>query len=116
MVKIYLFQSRDVLDLYSKQMSSSPKLKKSMAQKKLYDKKKQFQGKDVPTDNKVINYLFFYGNAIRQHSNSVKDMRNAVWAIYFHMRSTDNEPLHSFCPASEKHLVISTISSFKGNC
>ncbi|GBN74172.1 hypothetical protein AVEN_6943-1 [Araneus ventricosus] len=28
-------------------------------------------------------------------------MRNAVWAIYFHTRSTDNESVHSFCPAGE---------------
>ncbi|GBN68912.1 hypothetical protein AVEN_150413-1, partial [Araneus ventricosus] len=38
---------------------------------------------------------------VHEHSNSVKDMRNAVWAIYFHTRSTDKEPLHSFCPAGE---------------
>ncbi|GBM22791.1 hypothetical protein AVEN_196145-1 [Araneus ventricosus] len=42
------------------------------------------------------------GNTIRQLSNSVKDVRNAVWDIYFHMRSTNNEPLHSFCPAGEE--------------
>ncbi|GBN91395.1 hypothetical protein AVEN_107728-1 [Araneus ventricosus] len=38
---------------------------------------------------------------VHQHFNSVKDTWNAVWAIYFHTRSTDNEPLHSFCPAGE---------------
>ncbi|GBN78541.1 hypothetical protein AVEN_151640-1 [Araneus ventricosus] len=36
-----------------------------------------------------------------QHSNSAKGMRIAVWAIYFHTRSTEKEPLHSFCPAGE---------------
>ncbi|GFS80474.1 uncharacterized protein TNCV_3448731 [Trichonephila clavipes] len=25
-------------------------------------------------------------------------MRKAVWAVYFHIRSSDEEPLHSFCP------------------
>ncbi|GBN43414.1 hypothetical protein AVEN_119207-1 [Araneus ventricosus] len=53
------------------------------------------------TDNIVDKLSVFYGNAIRKHSNSVKETRNAVWAIYFHMRSTDNEPMHSFCPTGE---------------
>ncbi|GFT55517.1 uncharacterized protein TNCV_1326841 [Trichonephila clavipes] len=25
-------------------------------------------------------------------------MRKAVWAVYFHIHSSDEEPLHSFCP------------------
>ncbi|GBM80681.1 hypothetical protein AVEN_137208-1 [Araneus ventricosus] len=76
------------------------KLKKKYGSKKLYDNK-TISGKGRLTDNIIDQLSVFYGNAIRQHSNSVKDMRNAVWAIYFHMRSTDNEPLHSFCPAGE---------------
>ncbi|GBL98092.1 hypothetical protein AVEN_84592-1 [Araneus ventricosus] len=79
---------------------SSPKIIKKYGSKKLYDNKK-ISGKGRLTDNIIYQLSVFYGNVIRKHSNSVKDMRNAVWAIYFHTRSTDNEPLHSFCPAGE---------------
>lgn len=72
-------------------------LKKEIGSKKLSDGK-GLSGKGRLTD-KIINQLStYYGNAIRQHCNSVKEMRNAVWAVYFHTRSTDSEPLHSFCP------------------
>ncbi|GFU48073.1 uncharacterized protein TNCV_4020491 [Trichonephila clavipes] len=40
----------------------------------------------------------YYGNAIRQIKTCLSDMRKAVWAVYFHIRSSDEEPLHSFCP------------------
>ena len=29
-------------------------------------------------------------------------MRKAVWAVYFHTRSTDAEPLHTFCPTGNE--------------
>ncbi|GBM93431.1 hypothetical protein AVEN_268471-1 [Araneus ventricosus] len=51
---------------------------------------------------------------IRQHSNSVKDMRNVVWAIYVYTRSTDNEPLHSFCPDDETSLFKCNQAVSKG--
>ncbi|GBM36432.1 hypothetical protein AVEN_234816-1 [Araneus ventricosus] len=68
--------------------------------KKIYDKK-SISGQGRLKDNIIDKLSVFYGIAIRQHSNYVEDTRNAVWAIYFHTRSTDNEPLHSFCPAGE---------------
>lgn len=42
----------------------------------------------------------YYGNAIRENSDSVPDMRNAIWATYFHYISTDSNPQHSLCPLS----------------
>ncbi|GBM14084.1 hypothetical protein AVEN_209971-1 [Araneus ventricosus] len=77
------------------------KLKKIYGSKNLYDEK-SISVIGRLTDNIIDQLPVFYGNAIRQHSNSVKSMRNAVWTIYFRMRSTDNEPLHSFCPAGER--------------
>lgn len=59
---------------------------------------KSVGGKGRLTDSVIDKLTVYYGNAIREHKNSLCDMRKAVWAIYFHTRSTDSEPLHTFCP------------------
>ncbi|GFW14848.1 uncharacterized protein TNCV_1563111 [Trichonephila clavipes] len=40
----------------------------------------------------------YYGNAIRCNSTSVKEMRKAIWAVWGHSCSTDDEPMHWLCP------------------
>ncbi|GFU62106.1 uncharacterized protein TNCV_4280641 [Trichonephila clavipes] len=32
-------------------------------------------------------------------SSSVKDMQQAIWAIFLHKLSTDEKPQHGFCPS-----------------
>lgn len=59
---------------------------------------KSVGGKGRLTDKVIDQLTIYYGNAIRQHKDDLSDMRKAVWAVYFHTRSTDSEPLHSFCP------------------
>ncbi|GFU92963.1 uncharacterized protein TNCV_2081091 [Trichonephila clavipes] len=39
-------------------------------------------------------------NAIRCNSTSVKEMRKAIWAVWGHSCSTDDEPMHWFCPTN----------------
>ncbi|GBN83195.1 hypothetical protein AVEN_112634-1 [Araneus ventricosus] len=95
---MYFFQKLNVLDLSKKEWALVSENLKKIWLKKLYDNK-TISLKGRLTDNIIDQLSVFYGNAIRQHSNSAKDMRNAVWAIYFHTRSTDNEHLHSYCPA-----------------
>lgn len=63
---------------------------------------KPIGGKGRLTDKLIEKFTVYYGNAIRQHKNSLSDMRKAVWAIYFHTRSSDSEPLHSFCPTGNE--------------
>ncbi|XP_044584112.1 uncharacterized protein LOC123264734 isoform X2 [Cotesia glomerata] len=49
--------------------------------------------------DKVINELsLYYGLAIRRNPESVENMKNEVWATYFHKISTDSNPQHHFCP------------------
>lgn len=60
---------------------------------------KSVGGKGRLTDKVIDKLTMYYGNAIREHKNNLLEMRRAVWAIYFHTRSTDGEPLHNFCPA-----------------
>ncbi|GFT83405.1 transposon Tf2-8 polyprotein [Trichonephila clavipes] len=62
----------------------------------------------------------YYGNAIRQNKTCLADMRKAVWAVYFHIRSSDEEPLHSFCPVGpnswckyQNQVVESSVETFR---
>ncbi|GFU78747.1 uncharacterized protein TNCV_1389901 [Trichonephila clavipes] len=59
---------------------------------------KSIGGKGKLTDRMIDLITTYYGNAIRQNKTCLSDMRKAVWAVYFHIRSSDEEPLHSFCP------------------
>lgn len=59
---------------------------------------KSVGGKGRLTDKLIDKLTVFYGNAIREHKDSLSDMRKAIWAVYFHTRSTDADPLHHFCP------------------
>ncbi|KAJ8953476.1 hypothetical protein NQ318_023597 [Aromia moschata] len=48
---------------------------------------------------KLIDELtVYYGLAIRRHSNSLTEIKNAVWATLYHKCSTDDEPRHEYCP------------------
>ena len=43
----------------------------------------------------------YYGKAIRSHSNDIEGMKKALWAIFYHSLSTDENPQHHFCPDGE---------------
>ncbi|GFX59254.1 uncharacterized protein TNCV_4304861 [Trichonephila clavipes] len=67
---------------------------------------KSIGGKGRLTDRMIDIITTYYGNAIRQNKTCLPDMRKAVWAIYFHIRSSDEEPLHSFCPVGPNSWCI----------
>jgi hypothetical protein len=73
------------------------KRKQEIKGKKLGDGK-SISGKGRLTDDLINKLTLYYGNAIRKHSDSVKDMQRAIWAIFYHKRSSDLEPTHQFCP------------------
>lgn len=70
---------------------------RKLKQTKLSDGK-SISGRGRLTDKLIDQISSYYGNAIRSHKDNFTKTRKAVWAIYWHMRSTDEEPLHSFCP------------------
>ncbi|GFU95945.1 uncharacterized protein TNCV_252961 [Trichonephila clavipes] len=72
------------------------KLKLVYSKKKLSDGK-TIGGKGRLTDSLIDKLAHYYGNAIRCNSTSVKEMRKAVWG---HSCSTDDEPMHWFCPTN----------------
>ncbi|GFV47130.1 uncharacterized protein TNCV_1630741 [Trichonephila clavipes] len=73
------------------------KLKALWGKKKLSDGK-TIGGKGRLTDAIISKLTTFYGNAIRANSHHVNEMRQAVWAVWAHTSSTDDEPKHWFCP------------------
>ncbi|GFY23602.1 uncharacterized protein TNCV_1039011 [Trichonephila clavipes] len=50
------------------------------------------------TDAIISKLTTFYGNAIRANSHNVNEMKQAVWAVWAHTSSTDDELKHWFCP------------------
>ncbi|GFV84962.1 uncharacterized protein TNCV_838361 [Trichonephila clavipes] len=73
--------------------------------KLVYNKKKLSDGKTIGgkgrlTDSLIDILAYYYGNAIRCNSTSVKEMRKAIWAVWVHSCSTDDEPMHWFCPTN----------------
>lgn len=87
------------------------KLKQQARGVKLPDGK-TLGGKGRLTDDLISKLTVYYGNAIRSNSHSLTSMREAVWATYCHMCSTDKDPMHMFCPKGadswckfEKHIA-----------
>lgn len=74
-------------------------LKNSMKGRRLSDGK-TIGGKGRLTDDQMGKFQQYYGNAIRENKGNIKRMREAVWAVYFHKRSCDENPIHNFCNIS----------------
>ncbi|GFU79806.1 uncharacterized protein TNCV_4928371 [Trichonephila clavipes] len=59
------------------------------------------------TDSLIDKLAHYYGNAIRCNSINVKEMRKAIWAVWGHSCSTDDEPKHWFCPTNPNTWYLS---------
>ncbi|GFU13707.1 uncharacterized protein TNCV_939341 [Trichonephila clavipes] len=82
------------------------KLKLVYSKNKLPDGK-TIGGKGRLTDSLTDKLAHYYGNAIRCNSTSVKEMRKAIWAVWGHFCSTDDEPMHWFCPTNPNTWYLS---------
>ncbi|GFS66439.1 uncharacterized protein TNCV_3856871 [Trichonephila clavipes] len=82
------------------------KLKLVYSKKKLSDGK-TIVGKGRLTDSLNDRLAHYYGNAIRCNSTSVKEMWKAIWAVWGHSCSTDDEPMHWFCPTNPNTWYLS---------
>lgn len=78
------------------------------------------KGKGKLTDKAIGELTKFYGLAIRRNSDSVQDMKEAIWATYFHCSSSDENPQHQKCPSGEhswckwrKAEATDSLSKFK---
>lgn len=75
-------------------------LKMKSNKKKLSDGKK-LGGKNRLTNDRIVLIQKYYGLAIRRNKGNLNDMRKAVWATFFHLGSTNENPNHIICPAGE---------------
>lgn len=62
-------------------------------------KRESLDGPGKLTEKLIDELTVSYGGAIRNNTNSVHNMKRAIWASYYHKISTDEEPQHSFCPS-----------------
>ncbi|GFV71915.1 uncharacterized protein TNCV_2458501 [Trichonephila clavipes] len=95
-----LIQKIECVEHVQKRMGTRlRKLKLVHSKKKLSDGKTT-GGKGRLTDSLIDKLAHYYVNAIRCSSTSVKEMRKAIWAVWVHSCSTDDEPMHWFCPTN----------------
>ena len=75
-------------------------LKLKASKKKLADGK-SISGKNRLTTAAIQKLQTFYGLAIKRNIHSLDAMKQAVWAEYFHVISTNERPTHQLCPKGE---------------
>lgn len=49
------------------------------------------------TDSLIDKLQDYYGNAIRNNRDNLEAMTKAVWAAWFHRKSTNANPQHNLC-------------------
>uniref|UniRef100_A0A6P7GDN8 Uncharacterized protein LOC114336144 n=1 Tax=Diabrotica virgifera virgifera TaxID=50390 RepID=A0A6P7GDN8_DIAVI len=83
-------------------------------------KRKTLGGKGKLTAKMIDKLTVYYCLAIRRNYDSVKKMKNSIWATYYHYCSTDKKPQHEKCPTGEdswcewqKTTATNQIKSFK---
>ena len=57
------------------------------------------------TETLCDDFQNYYGQAIRNNVGDLEGMKIAVKAILQHSMSTDENPMHAFCPEGETHGV-----------
>ena len=50
-------------------------------------------GRGRLTDTVIDNFQNYYGAAIRNNKNSLHEMKDGIWVIYYHCILCENEPL-----------------------
>ena len=79
-----------------KRMGTRLRNLKAAWKKKTLTDGKLIGGKNRLTDTRIDQITTYYGNAIRGNKHHLEGMWKAIWAIYFHYRSTDKDATHSF--------------------
>lgn len=92
-------EKQDCVGHVQKRMGSRLRKKKKEG---YYSKEKKkvigLGGKGRLTEAVMDSLQNYYGNAIRKNVGDIGKMKDAVWAIYYHSISTDQEPKHQHCP------------------
>ncbi|GFV64968.1 uncharacterized protein TNCV_3963791 [Trichonephila clavipes] len=96
----HLIQKIECVGHVQKRMGTRLRKLKLVYSKKKLSGGKTIGGKGRLTDSLIDKLAHYYGNAIRCNSTSIKEMRKAIWAAWGHSCSTDDEPMHWFCPTN----------------
>ena len=88
-VKVFKFES--VRPVQKRMRSRLRALKKRSFKTHLADGKLIWERERL-TDNVIDSMQVYYGKSIRNNTYSVKAMQDAIWAIWYHMRYTDQNP------------------------
>lgn len=73
------------------------KLKEKKGNTTLSDGKK-IGGRGRLTKVIIDEIQTYYGLAILRNTDSLVNMKRAIWATYFHLASSDQDPAHGLCP------------------
>ncbi|GFW99565.1 uncharacterized protein TNCV_3417981 [Trichonephila clavipes] len=88
-------------------------LKSKLKGKKLEDKK-SLGGRNRLIDAEIDKLQRYYGLAIRNNSENLSAMKQAIWATYFHKISTDLNPQNGLCPLGDDLWCV--YNRFKLKC
>ena len=64
--------------------------------------KQSISGKGKLTQEKITKIQNYYGRAIKDNAGNIEMMKKRIFAILFHLSSTDETPKHMHCPPGEK--------------
>ena len=84
----------DCVNHISKRMGTA--LRKLSAEAKLQGS--SISGKGKLTNAKILKIQNYYGRAIKDHANDIGLLKRRIFAILFHLSSTDENPKHQHCP------------------
>ena len=73
-----------------------------MAKKLRYSQKQSISGKGKLTKEKVLKIQNYYGRVIKDNAHDPAFAKKRMFAILFHLTSTDSNPKHVHCPPREK--------------
>lgn len=74
--------------------------KKDLKGKKLVDGE-TIGGRNRLADNLIDTFQRYYVKAFRQNKGGLDGMEEAVKAIWYHFASTDECPMHQYCPGAD---------------
>lgn len=62
---------------------------------------KTLSGQNRLSSSEIEQLQTYYENTIGKNTSSVIDMKQAIWTIYYHKFSSDDDPKHGLCPRGE---------------
>lgn len=96
----FKIEKLECLGHVQKRMGKRLRNYKQKNSKKILSDGKKIGGQGRLTGHAIDTIQLYYGLAIRRNSMmGVQAMRSAIWAEYFHLGSTDENPEHRLCPS-----------------